>query len=408
MITPIETLETLFPRQTAFASVSRGEDLPALLYENWQLESITGTTLSCLGAMPVIAHRAVASDIAFDYFRKAGLEPPSALELYGSHDEAISLAQRFAQNGLRLASIYPPLREIRSFDKSLVAPEVYDYLNDKRNLAALCPPAFVPPRRIFSLTEAEKLQSDDFHFPAFVKGALAGANGGGRDVYYCRTAQDFDAALQWFRSKPFFTGLVVEEPIAIRSNWCLNFSVLDNAVRYFGAAEQVFEAVAKQSGSVIDPQNPPPAQAIEIGQEICRSAQALGFRGVAGMDMCVDEAGKIYFFDLNFRINSCTSLILLHEGLMRDTSRHSQPVSSMHTFILPGRLSDLMMSLDEMIQRGEFVPLQLYDGSMFDGPSAPCRITGFFRSATRVEGKALVEQARTRLSNATHRLRIGV
>lgn len=405
---PVETLETLFPSQTAFASVSRNEDLPALLYENWQLEAISGTTLTCLGAMPVVAHRAVASGVAFDYFRKAGLEPPLALELYGSHDEAIAIARRLTQDGLRLASIYPPLREIRGLGKSIVAPGVYDQVNDKRNLAKLCPPAFVPPRQIFSLAEAEKLQSDNFRFPVFVKGALAGANGGGRDVYYCRTAQDFDAALEWFRTKPFFTGLVIEEPIAIRSNWCLNFSILDNSIRYIGAAEQVFEAVAKQSGSVIDPQNLPPAQAIEIGQEICRSAQALGFRGIAGMDMCVDEAGMIYFFDLNFRINSCTCLILLHDGMMSDTPGNPRPVSSMHTFVLPGRLSDLMMPLDEMIRRGKFVPLQLYDGSMFDGPPAPCRITGFFRSATRAEGKALIEEARVSLSKATQHLSLSV
>ena len=404
MIEPIETLETLFPRQTAFVSVSRNEDLPALLYENWQLESVSGTTLTCLGAMPAIAHRAVASDVSFDYFRKAGLEPPSALELYGNHGEAIALARQMTQRDLRIASIYPPLREIRNLEKSLIAPEIYDHVNDKRNLAKLCPPAFVPPRKIFTMEEAENLRSDAFHFPLFVKGALAGANGGGRDVSYCRTAQDFDAALQWFRSKPFFTGLVVEEPVAIRSNWCLNFSILNDTVRYIGAAEQIFEAVAKQSGSVIDPQTPPPAQAIEIGIEICRSAQTMGFRGVVGMDMCVDENGKIYFFDLNFRINSCTCLILLHGGLMRDNPGNSRPVSSMHTFFLPGRLSDLMMSLDEMVRHGEFVPMQLYDGSLFNEPATPCRITGFFRSATRAEGKALIEKAGACLSNATRHL----
>jgi len=407
MIAPIETLETLFPRQTAFASISRGEDLPALLYENWQLESISGTTLSCLGAMPGIAHHAVASEVAFDYFRMAGLEPPSRLETYGSHEEAVSIASRMTQEGLRLASIYPSLREIRSLDKSLVAPEIYDHVNDKRNLASLCPAAFVPSRKIFSLDETEKLQGNAFQFPAFVKGALAGANGGGRDIFYCRTEQDFDAALQWFQSKPFFTGLVVEDPIAVRSNWCLNFSILDNDIRYIGAAEQVFEAVAKQSGSIIDPQNPPPRQAIEVGQDICRAAQAMGFRGIAGMDMCIDGAGKIYFFDLNFRINSCTCLILLHAGLMRDAPGNARPISSMHTFFMPGRLSDLMMPLDEMIQQGEFFPLQLYDGSMFDGPPAPCRIAGIFRSTTRAEGKAMIEQARACLSNASRDLSIG-
>ncbi|MFZ3033241.1 MAG: hypothetical protein WA138_04445 [Parvibaculum sp.] len=391
-ITPSAHLAALYPPRTAFASISQCEDMPALLYNDWQMESISGTVLSCLGAMPGCAHRNVASEIAFDFFRKAGIEPPSALDIYDDRQGAIAAARRLAEAGQRLACIYPHLPEIRKLNKTLVPAEIYNYLNDKRNLAALCPSAFAPPRRIFNIEEARNLQADSFAFPLFFKGALDGANGGGRDVHYCKDRQGFDAALQWFLSMPFFKGLVIEEPISIASNWCLNFSILDNDVRYFGAAEQTFEAIANQSGSVIDPKKPAPAQAIEIGHEICLAAQARGYRGIVGMDMCVDTAGKIYFFDLNFRVNSCTNLILLHEG-MEDRRR----ISTMYSYSPTGKLSDLMMSLDEMISRGQFIPLQLYDGAAHQGASAPCRITGFFRSDTRGEGEALVKEAGARL-----------
>jgi hypothetical protein len=395
MLMPVLTLEdfaALHPPDTAFVPCSSLKEAGLVVEEEWRMESITGTMLTCLGRMPALLHRNAATDAALDFFRLAGIEPPSRLETYASDEEATKLASRLAARGLRFATIYPQIESIRALGACLITPELYGWLNDKTNLEFLCPAPYLPKREIHSRAAATRLTASGLDFPFYVKGAVAGANGSGNDVRLCTGEGEFRAALAWFRDATGYQALIIEQAIPFTATWCLNFAILDGSIRWIGGAEQLFDSPGKQSGNCIDPQTPPPARAIDMGLEICEAAQAKGYRGIAGFDMCVDAEGGIYFFDLNFRQAACTCLILLHRAL-EDPTR----VSMTCNITVPGHLPDALARLEDLARAQSFIPVRLYDGSACTLGEAPSVVTGFVRGHDRDAAQALVKDVESRL-----------
>jgi hypothetical protein len=392
VMTTLEDFAALHPPDTAYVPCSSLKEAGLVVEDEWRMESITGTTMTCLGRMPALVHRNVATDSALDFFRLAGIEPPSKLQTYASDDEATRLAHGLAARGIRLATIYPQIESIRALGACLVTPELYGWLNDKTNLEFLCPAPYLPKREIHSRTAAARLTASGVDFPLYVKGAVAGANGSGNDVRYCTGEEEFRAALEWFRDATGYQALIIEQAIPFTATWCLNFAILDRNVRWIGGAEQVFDSPGNQSGNCIDPRNPPPARAIEVGLEICEAAQAKGYRGIVGFDMCVDAEGGIYFFDLNFRLAACTCLILLERAL-EDPSR----VSLTCNFPVPGRLADALNRVEDLVRAKSFIPLRLYDGSACTLGDVPSVVTGFVRGNDRDAAQSLIKEMECRL-----------
>lgn len=383
----------LFPPQTAFVPCSSTKEAARIYDEEWRSESITGVATACLGAMPAICHRNVATDAALGFFRLAGLEPPSRLITYATEDESVALARAFAEDGIRLATVYPHIEPIRKLNAALVPPELYNWLNDKSNLEQLCPAAYVPERRVVARDCVPSVRPDDQVYPLVAKGAVAGANGSGEDVRLCKNEKEFAAFLDWFADMPMFKALILEPAIPFTATWCLNYSVLDDQVRWLGAAEQVFETPTNQSGSCIDPALPPPAEAIEVGMEICASARDKGFRGICGLDCCVDPAGGIFFFDLNFRLASSTGFILV-SGALEDDNLVGLTVGAE----LPGPLTEGLKRVEDLARDRRFIPLRLYDGTESQVAGAPSVVTGFVRGPDRDAAEALAKEFSARLS----------
>ena len=392
---PVLTLEdfaALHPPDTAFVPCSSLKEAGLVVDEAWRMESITGTMLTCLGRIPALCHRNAATDAALEFFRLAGIEPPSSLETYASDDEATKLASRLAARGLRFATIYPQIESIRALGACLVTPELYGWLNDKTNLEFLCPAPYLPRREIYSRTAAARLKGSGLDYPFYAKGAVAGANGSGNDVRHCTNDEEFRAALAWFAGATSYSALIVEEEIPFTATWCLNFAILDESIQWIGAAEQLFAKPGDQSGNRIDPACQPPAQAVDVGYDICAAAQAKGYRGIAGFDMCVDAEGGIYFFDLNFRMAACTCLILLNRALDDRTG-----VAVTCNITVPGPLSDALARVEDLARAKRFVPTRLYDGSACTLGEAPSVVTGFVRGHDRDAAQALVQEMESRL-----------
>lgn len=392
---PVLTLEdfaALHPPDTAFVPCSSLKETALVLEDEWRTESITGTMLTCLGRMPALCHRNAATDTALDFFRLAGIEPPSSLETYTSDDEAVSLARRLAAKGLQFASIYPQIESIRALDACLVDSRLYGWLNDKTNLEFLCPAPYLPRREIYSRMAAARLKTSDLDYPFYVKGAVAGANGAGNDVRRCTNDEEFRAALAWFRDATGYQTLIIEQEIPFTATWCLNYAILDKSVRWLGGAEQLFAGPGHQSGNCIDPKRPPPAPAVDIGLEIGAAAQAKGYRGLAGFDMCVDADGRVFFFDLNFRQAACTCLILLNRALEDRTG-----VAVTCSSNVPGPLPDAMARVEDLARAKRFIPTRLYDGANCTLGDAPSVVTGFVRAPDRESADALVKEFEARL-----------
>jgi hypothetical protein len=391
-VVPIDNFTALHPLSTGFVPSSSTKETGLIFTDEWKSESISGFALTCLGNMPALCHRNAATEAALNFFRLAGVEPPARLDTYASNEEAVSLARRFVTAGLRLATIYPQIDSIRALNACLVDPALYAWLNDKSNLESLCPAVVVPNRQILSREAALRLQASEQTYPLYAKGAFAGANGSGKSVRRCTNAKEFREMLAWFANVSAYKALILEREIPFTTTWCLNYAVLDRTVRWLGAAEQIFVTPGFQCGSRIDPDLQPPIHAVDIGREICATAQARGYRGLAGLDMCVDASGRLVFFDLNFRLVLSTCFILLNGGLEDRTG-----VSLTCSFERPGRLSNALARLEELARARSFIPLRLYDGSECKVGEAPSVVTGFVRGRDRDAAQNLVTEVESRL-----------
>jgi hypothetical protein len=96
--------------------------------------------------------------------------------------------------------------------------------------------------------------------------------------------------------------------------------------------------------------------------------------------MCIGEHGQIYFFDLNFRLNSSTSLLLLHRGLDLGQGSHIS-VSCNHVTGSP--LDAALQKLADVASDGAFIPVRLYDGSRHSTQRAPSVVTGILTARSR-------------------------
>ena len=394
MVVLSEDFATLHPPNTAFVPCSSTKEAARVYEEEWRSESITGVVMTCLGRMPAICHRNIATEAALDFFRLAGIEPPSQLSTYASDDEALALASRFATDGLRLATIYPHIEPIRELNAGLVDPALYDWLNDKANLELLCPATFIPKRRVLNRNCVPNLQPSQQIYPLYAKGAVAGANGTGMDVRRCKNEKELTEFLSWFWNISVFKRLILEQEIPFIATWCLNYAVFDRKIRWLGGAEQLFSSPGNQCGSLIDPALQPPAEAIDIGRDICASAQARGYRGIAGLDMCVDADGRVFFFDLNFRLASSTCFILLSSAI-EDQNLVGLTVGCE----FPGPLLDALRRLVDLARARRFIPLHLYDGTTCKLGNALSVVSGFVRGEGRDAAEDLAKEVQSRLSH---------
>ena len=213
--------------------------------------------------MPLICHEGVATEEILAFQEAAGIERPRALRLYRTEAEAIALARNSVANGERarqLLSLAPGgghARRPPRFERTL------RLLNNKSRLGDSSRPntsrrgASSPRARCATLRDRPD-------------GTSRVPQGGGRrrerlrqgPALLCGSRRTGSAAIDWFvGERAHLTGLIVEEAIPIASSWCLSFSVLPEESVYLGAAEQVLSALGLQSGSRIDPSNPPPEKA---------------------------------------------------------------------------------------------------------------------------------------------------
>jgi hypothetical protein len=247
-LAPLATYDELHPDRTAFASCSDWNEVRHVYSAPFLTKALSGAMVSCLGRMPAVCHERAATETAFDFLELAGVEPPTNLTTYACDEDAIRLSTSLAAEGKRLATAHPQLPAIRALNASLVPPETYNFLNDKRNLAALCPAPCIPVRRIYGSDEIHDIDLDTIAFPVYVKGAFEGGTGNGLDVRYCRDAESFCDSYDWYRAARDFQALIVEVAIAFTTSWCLSFSVCPSSEHLALFSDRLRGALASSRG----------------------------------------------------------------------------------------------------------------------------------------------------------------
>ena len=373
-VQPSVPFDRLHPPGTVLAPRSSLDRARWLRMPSWRLDSLTGTAISCLGSMPLICHAGVATSEILDFLETAGLERPRTLRRYRTESEAVALAHECVAGGARLAYFYPPLPGADAPEMLLLSIESYGFFNNKARLGEFVPSEHVPPRRFVDAAGIAGLRDHPPPHAVFLKAAVEGANGAGKDLRYCPDAPSWRDAIAWLLTEQeHLMGLIVEDAVPVASTWCLSFGVLPERALYLGAAEQIFSEVGVQEGSRIDPSNPPPPEVEAVSRSVAENARTRGYLGLCGFDVGVDSAGRILVFDLNFRMNSSTPQVLMHAAA---AARTGNPVSQSFGSVLGGPLEKTLARLRPYVEAGRLLPLRIFDGSLSDGGNAPSFISG--------------------------------
>lgn len=354
-------LDGLYPERSFFAPRTVMDRMRWVTDESFRLDALTGGPIVVMGDMPLICSRQVASSLILDFFCQSGLTPARNLMLFETEADSVALARDCISRGYKLACIYPAPLDLQA-DPSLVVPlALYNWLNDKANLSRLVDERYLPRYQVIETGRLPDLRDVFSGTPLFIKACYPGASGGGKDVWYCTDPTGIAAALSCLdEGKEGLSGVRVEQALDIALSWCLSLSILDEGVRYVGAAMQLFGRPGKQSGSRIDPDRMPPDALVNIARSIASRARDLGFRGVAGFDLGVTSEGRPYVFDLNFRIAASTPQILLHG---QATARVNARISESWNVMIRGELSPALHRIAPFAHNGSFVPIRLYEGT---------------------------------------------
>jgi hypothetical protein len=356
-------------------------------YTPFNIDAVTTVGIGLFDHRPAVRHIAGASDQILRALQDAGLRVEDDIRTYANAAEAEAHARALVASGYRLISPYP-LPPGRWPDKAqVVPPSLYGRLNAKAGLGALVPPANLARREVLTPAAARSRPWDGA--PVWVKYAGPAATGWGHSVHRVADAAAWDAALEAIAAAGDPGPLVVEEDVPVVTCWAVQLGITDAGTVYGGAAEQVFSAPGRQSGSLVDPANPFPAPdlAIAIGD----AARAAEFRGFAGLDIGQTASGRIVVFDPNFRLTSSTGQTLFTPAAAQ---RSGLPVSLSADIATPRPMTDIIARLMGPVAEGWFQPTRLLDAAFLPAAEGRSRVTGFTLGRDRAAAAAAHDQLR--------------
>jgi len=367
MLAPAHTLRDFLPPKSAISIRAPVDGLDWLPRDAVWLERYTGVPLPVAGDIPVVCHEAVVRPEALDLMAKAGLALPDRLVTYASQSDFEERLRELAAEDHRVYLSHPEPNPILAPDRYVVPMPVMRRLHDKAHLADIVPAEALPDRRILSADEFGRLVEDGgLRTPIVVKASAPLGSGAGIDVRICETPEELAPARQELAAAE---RLVVERRYHFRRTVCLNYGIGSDGVSYLGAAEQICDSRGAYSGNWLGVADRPEAELVESGRQVADAGRALGYRGILGVDAGLNEEGRPVLFDANFRINGCTTQVLLSESIATTWSR---PCSRNLNALFRGDFADMIEALHRGVASRSLVPLMVFDASALpDSPPHP-------------------------------------
>lgn len=368
MLTPEYTLGDFLPAATAFSPRAPADGLDWLPRDPAWRERATGSQLAVAGDTPLVCHEGVARPEALDLMAKAGLVLPTRLQTYASDAEFVEQLHGLAAEGLRLAVCYPEPRPVLAGERYLCPMPLLRRLQDKGNLADFLPAEALPDRRVVAVAEFRRLLEDGrLRTPLVIKAAAPLGSGGGLDVRVCLVQRDLVAARRELGAAEY---LVLERFYRFRRTFCFNYGIGSEGVSYLGAAEQICDARGTYGGNWLDAESRPDAGLVELGRQAARAGQALGYRGIFGVDAGLDESGRPILFDPNFRVNGCTAQVLLAQSVAASWGRLCTRLRN--GLVFRGPFPGMLEALHRGVASRAVVPLTMFDASgVLEPPAHP-------------------------------------
>lgn len=242
-----------------------------------------------------------------------------------------------------------PFQDARLEGRFRLPPALSRALNDKAELPRLIP-ACAPPPRLLELPSGEALRSAPWPGVRCVV-KLSGACAG-EGVWPCADEGDWRGAQAAVAGLP--GPVLVERWIATRRNLDVEFLVpFDPAepCEILGAVEQVTGADLRLAGGVCRPAHPAPELAqVErlLLDRILPALRGLGWHGVGGFDVLIDQEGQPWFMDPNLRLTDFTAPLWRSRRLPAGRSMLILPYAA-----FDGTIQDLRARIAPLAREGD-------------------------------------------------------
>lgn len=343
------------------------------------LDSFTGGQLTIAGDMSVLCAAGVSTTEGLAMIRDAGFPVASNISRFTEEADYRRLLRPWDNGNGDIVLVHRQPTDELSPESCWVSPDTLSFVNNKSNLSVLVEDGLVPQRRVVKVGRlAAEIGVDDL--PVVLKAVTDESTGGGYDVLICDDPRALSEADSHFAS---CEEVVVEDFICIDRNLCMNYAVSsEGLVTYLGSAEQVSAADGSYQGNWIDAGSEPPTEVVEAGARAVSAGYRRGYWGLVGVDAAVQEDGRAWLFDLNFRANGSTSALLMAPGLRADPERE---VLRYRSFLMQGDFLDLLRAVSRAIEEGLFLPLSLYDPSANGHAPSPARMNGVVPGGSREE-----------------------
>lgn len=379
-LTPVVAPDAFLPSDAAWMVRTDLHQTRMLGYTPFNLDAVTTTMLGVLGQRPTVRHVSGVTDDILSFLEDAGLVLQEDIRRYETGVEAEAIADQLVADGWRLFWPYP-LRAGRFDDAAhVVAPDLWERLNDKVLLPQIVPEHALAPRQVVDAAELDGCAQP----PLYVKAGGGGATGWGYAVHYCPDAEAVQAAGASLSAKGVET-VIVEAALDVTTCWCVNLSLTASGVTYIGAAEQLFEAPARQTGSIIDPLNALPQAGVDLALTVGETARALGFRGPCGLDIGKLTDGRLIVFDPNFRFNASTLQCMLHDAA---SERSGLPVSVSFAAKSTLPVKEMLGRARRAVEDGWFVPNRVIDAMLLAAADSANYMSGFILAENREQAAA--------------------
>lgn len=386
MLKTIIKLSDVFPENAAFMARTNLHETRMLGYNEIQLDSVTTHFLGTINGLSAVRHVAGHAADSAQFFERAGIEIDEDTRYYETEEEAEAHADALIKDGKKFFWPYPLPQGRYPEQAHIITADLYGTLNSKANLALMVDSEFLPQRKLLNLEELVDFETKS---PVVLKAAGDAATGWGFAVHFCENRTELAKAKDWMYQQGTSVPLVVvEEKIAVKTCWCAGIAVSASKTECFGGAEQIFSAAGKQAGNLIDPENEFPQSARKIVLQIGEKARALGFCGVAGVDIGLAENGKLYVFDLNFRFNASSTQLLFHESAVK---QFGFPVSHSIQVEVEGSLDQLKRRIFPLIDEGRFVPSRFFNGDRHPESCGKSIVSGFVYGSDRQEAIKMLD-----------------
>ena len=384
---PALSSDQLYPPGAVYMARTRLDQVSMLGYTQLQLDTATSMLMGLLNGYASVRHAGCAGPEIMELFAAAGITVDEQMQIYSTEDEARLCAEQLVGRGHMLFWPYPLPTGFYPDSAQLVPPDLYRFLNAKQNLGKLVPEQYLAHQQCLSQAALATFTSTA---PVCLKAGGDAATGWGYAVFPCPDQTSLEAARNWFANRSqSIPSVLVEQWIDVACSWCVGLAVGATETRCFGGAEQVFSSACKQSGSIVDSTQPIPREVQALAVRAGESARALGFRGIAGLDIGIDHKGRPVLFDPNFRIASSTAQLLFHPAA---ASRSGLPISHSLQITPGGSFAAAARKLRGPIDEGWFIPTRLFNGEKHPLSQGKHIISGFAMGADRSAAAFNAEQ----------------